>query len=365
MQGGGESNKSALEHVLELLKGKNQKPVVIGLGLCFLAAFSGSNTIIYYASGVFAELGIANDNLLVYAVALPNIIGALLALYLTDRWGRRPLLLSSFAAMAASLTVLAVATMPEQQSSDTVNAICADIGVFSFVCWYVGMLVWDINSCWVVYLMDDMFCCERLTTMLCRRLASREKFHTQDVIHAVPLLVCSSKYIPYLYYLKHISAGLHFSFVFSFCVSFYVVLRVCGWDVCCCSHNVYHWVYVSSQTVNLIPCPHADTVVARDMKVTGLASTPYQTFYARESYLEDICFDLENTYEQFLEAPSPSATPDSNGKPTVPLPGLGPVSLPTAAALTCIPVYVCAFSAGAGPIPWLLYNEIFPTRVRI
>jgi len=46
------------------------------------------------------------------------------------------------------------------------------------------------------------------------------------------------------------------------------------------------------------------------------------------------------------------------------IPGFGTYTYTALAAFTCVPVYVCAFSVGAGPIPWLMYNEIFPTRVR-
>jgi hypothetical protein len=33
-------------------------------------------------------------------------------------------------------------------------------------------------------------------------------------------------------------------------------------------------------------------------------------------------------------------------------------------ALVAIPAYTLLFSLGAGPVPWLLYNEVFPTRIR-
>jgi hypothetical protein len=33
-------------------------------------------------------------------------------------------------------------------------------------------------------------------------------------------------------------------------------------------------------------------------------------------------------------------------------------------ALVTIPAYTLLFSLGAGPVPWLLYNEVFPTRIR-
>jgi hypothetical protein len=72
--------KVVIDSVVDLFRPNNRRPVVIGLGLCMLAAFSGSNTIIYYASCVFEELGLQGDNLLTWAVAIPNIAGALIAL---------------------------------------------------------------------------------------------------------------------------------------------------------------------------------------------------------------------------------------------------------------------------------------------
>jgi len=32
--------------------------------------------------------------------------------------------------------------------------------------------------------------------------------------------------------------------------------------------------------------------------------------------------------------------------------------------LVAIPLYTFFFSMGAGPVPWLLYSEVFPTRIR-
>jgi hypothetical protein len=40
----------------QLLERRNRQPLTIGLGLCVLAAFSGSNTVIYYAASVFKVL---------------------------------------------------------------------------------------------------------------------------------------------------------------------------------------------------------------------------------------------------------------------------------------------------------------------
>ena len=93
-----------------LFEDRNRQPVIIGLGLCFLAAFSGSNTVIYFASSVLQEAGLTDPNLLTTAVGVPNLLGGLVALVATDAFGRRPLLLLSFGGMSVSLAALAIAS---------------------------------------------------------------------------------------------------------------------------------------------------------------------------------------------------------------------------------------------------------------
>ena len=46
----------------QLAEVRNRQPVTIGLGLCVLAAFSGSNTVIYYASTVLKEVGFVHSH---------------------------------------------------------------------------------------------------------------------------------------------------------------------------------------------------------------------------------------------------------------------------------------------------------------
>jgi hypothetical protein len=97
-----------LEGALQLFRGKSAKATRISIGLCFLAAASGNVSILYYSAEVFQDLGL-NEGLIISAVALPNIFGAFLALYLLDVWGRKPLLQFSFGTMAVSLGLLAAA----------------------------------------------------------------------------------------------------------------------------------------------------------------------------------------------------------------------------------------------------------------
>ena len=92
-----------------LLEDRNRQPVIIGLGLCFLAAFSGSNTVIYFASSVLQEAGLTDPGLLTTAVGVPNLLGGVVALVATDAFGRRPLLLLSFGGMSLALAALSIA----------------------------------------------------------------------------------------------------------------------------------------------------------------------------------------------------------------------------------------------------------------
>ena len=93
-----------------LLEDRNRQPVIIGLGLCFLAAFSGSNTVIYFASSVLQEAGLTDPGLLTTAVGVPNLLGGVVALVATDSYGRRPLLLLSFGGMSVALAALSIAS---------------------------------------------------------------------------------------------------------------------------------------------------------------------------------------------------------------------------------------------------------------
>ena len=103
---------------------RNRLPLGIGLTLCALAAFSGSNTVIFYASTVFARVGIDAPGLLTWAVGVPNVVGGFVALALSDKVGRRPLLLTSFGGMALCLGLLSVSAY--LTPSDEMLSFCAD-----------------------------------------------------------------------------------------------------------------------------------------------------------------------------------------------------------------------------------------------
>ena len=90
-----------------------RKPVsvalIIGIGLTLAQQLTGINTIIYYAPVIFKTAGYASDTAALIAttsVGLVNMLATLIAIFLVDRWGRKPLLILGLCGMTVSLAVL-------------------------------------------------------------------------------------------------------------------------------------------------------------------------------------------------------------------------------------------------------------------
>lgn len=84
-------------------------PVVIGLGLAILQQVTGVNTVVYYAPAIFKAAGLESASASIAATAglgIVNVVMTIVAIYLLDRAGRRPLLLWSAAGMAFALVLL-------------------------------------------------------------------------------------------------------------------------------------------------------------------------------------------------------------------------------------------------------------------
>jgi SP family galactose:H+ symporter-like MFS transporter len=84
-------------------------PVVIGIGLAILQQVTGVNTVVYYAPAIFKAAGLESASASIAATAglgIVNVVMTVVAIYLLDRAGRRPLLLWSAAGMAFALVLL-------------------------------------------------------------------------------------------------------------------------------------------------------------------------------------------------------------------------------------------------------------------
>ena len=83
--------------------------LVIGVGLAIFQQVTGINTVIYYAPVIVQSAGIASASGAILATAgigLVNVLMTIVAMWLIDHVGRRPLLLIGIAGMILSLGVL-------------------------------------------------------------------------------------------------------------------------------------------------------------------------------------------------------------------------------------------------------------------
>jgi len=256
-----------LETWSEIFKDETNVPSLItGVGLCALAAFSGSNTVIFYAKSVFSSVGLSSPELLTWAVGVPNIVGGVLALVFTDKLGRRPLLLWSFGGMSACLVALSAVDI----YTHGVPFLSENNGGFGG----------GASSMTTSSKFFKASFCNTLDPSAVEVLSPEQKAKQRGSLS--------------------INEG-YFSDIF----------------------NVQQSSYSSFTTKSII-CEDLP-----DREIGGL--------------IEDVAIQGRDTKSNNSgERQEPEAT----------------------IALISLPLYVLFFSAGAGPVPWLLYNEVFPTRIR-
>ena len=85
--------------------------VIIAFGLAFFQQITGINAIFYYAPTIFEQAGGSTDAAFLQAivVGLTNLIFTVIAIYLIDTLGRKPLLIIGTSAMAVSLSMATLA----------------------------------------------------------------------------------------------------------------------------------------------------------------------------------------------------------------------------------------------------------------
>ncbi|KAJ4766875.1 Major facilitator superfamily protein [Rhynchospora pubera] len=128
--------------------------LIAALGIHFFEHATGIEAVVLYSPRIFNKAGIEDRNHLLLAtmgVGLTKITFILVATFLLDRIGRRPLLLTSLAGMFLSLTMLGFGlTMIEHASEKLIWAIALSIiGVFTFVAFFsvgLGPITWVYSS---------------------------------------------------------------------------------------------------------------------------------------------------------------------------------------------------------------------------
>jgi sugar porter (SP) family MFS transporter len=94
----------------ELLHPDLRGVLTIGVALAVLQQITGINTIIYYAPTLLSSAGFGHSSALLanVGVGVVNVAMTLVAVWLLDRSGRRPLLLTGTAGMAVGMAVVAL-----------------------------------------------------------------------------------------------------------------------------------------------------------------------------------------------------------------------------------------------------------------
>jgi len=95
-------------------------PLIVGAGLAVFQQITGINTVIYYAPTIFKFVGItAAGPAILAGAALAMVMWCfhVLAIFLLDRVGRRPLLLAGVAGQVVGLAILGAAFQFQQLAS--------------------------------------------------------------------------------------------------------------------------------------------------------------------------------------------------------------------------------------------------------
>ncbi|XP_002974043.2 probable plastidic glucose transporter 2 [Selaginella moellendorffii] len=93
----------------DLLDRQYSRVVLIGAALFAFQQLAGINAVFYFSSTVFRQAGITSDVYASICVGIANLFASLLATYLMDRQGRRPLLILSFSGMGVAMAIQASA----------------------------------------------------------------------------------------------------------------------------------------------------------------------------------------------------------------------------------------------------------------
>ena len=107
----GQEKKVGKINISEIFKRKYATIMIIALGIAFFQQITGINAIFYYAPTIFEQAGGSSDSSFLQAivVGLTNLVFTLVAIWLIDRLGRKPLLLIGTTFMTIALLMATLA----------------------------------------------------------------------------------------------------------------------------------------------------------------------------------------------------------------------------------------------------------------
>jgi sugar porter (SP) family MFS transporter len=131
-------------HWTDLLRRQVRPALVVGLGLAIFQQVTGINTVIYYAPRILQSAGFNSASgaiLATVGVGVVNVAMTIIAMFLVDRAGRRPLLLVGVAGMIVTLCILGLSFRYPSGQLAWIAVICLMGYVASFAI-SLGPIFW-------------------------------------------------------------------------------------------------------------------------------------------------------------------------------------------------------------------------------
>lgn len=137
----------------EMLRKPYLRATVFVIGLGFFIQITGINATVTYGPKIFEAMGVetARQTLLMSAaVQFVALIAVVVSMFIVDKWGRRPILLTGIAIMIASQLVMVVAfATQEGETFTTTQTVLGLVGLAGINIGFVfgfGALVWVYSS---------------------------------------------------------------------------------------------------------------------------------------------------------------------------------------------------------------------------
>ena len=129
----------------ELFTSGYRRALVIGIALAVFGQFSGINAIMYFAPEIFKAAGSGTDSAFgqTVIVGIVNLLFTLVAIWLVDRAGRRPLLIAGTAVQVAALTFVGAMLAGGRSGAPLLVGILGFVAAFAVA---MGPIPWIVNS---------------------------------------------------------------------------------------------------------------------------------------------------------------------------------------------------------------------------
>lgn len=133
----------------EIFKSSAKMALLAGVGLTVIQQVTGINTIIYFAPTIFKFAGFEQDRAAILATSLVgtvNVLFTFVAIYLLDRIGRKPLLITGLAGMVLSLFILGFGFLLPNSPLTGWISLVAMMFYIAFFAYSLGPIGWLVNS---------------------------------------------------------------------------------------------------------------------------------------------------------------------------------------------------------------------------